>query len=172
MYSITKYTIAKNAVRAVYEFLSDLCGEYNNFRQWYYGTVVPSLTSGKRLIYVVIDNEAIVAVLILKNADEKKICTLRVAENYRHQGIASMLLNLAFRELQCTKPLITVSSYHIDEFKPLLEKKRVYSLCEISKLLQAGSHRICLQWLFVRKPRHLSLVAKCDIMNSKKEMML
>lgn len=122
MYSITKYTIAKNAVRAVYEFLSDLCGEYNNFRQWYYGTVAPGLASGKRLIYAVTDNETIIAVLILKNADEKKICTLRVAENYRHQGIASMLLNLAFRELQCTKPLITVSSYHIDEFKPLLEK--------------------------------------------------
>lgn len=122
MYSITKMCYSKKAIEATYEFLSDLCSEYNNFRQWYYGTVAPGLASGKRLIYAVTDNETIIAVLILKNADEKKICTLRVAENYRHQGIASMLLNLAFRELQCTKPLITVSSYHIDEFKPLLEK--------------------------------------------------
>lgn len=122
MYSITKMCYSKKDVEAVYLFLSDLCSEYSNFRQWYHDTVVPGLANGERLIYAVTDNEAIVAVLILKNADEKKICTLRVAENHRHQGIASMLLTLAFRELQCTKPLITVSSYHIDEFKPLLEK--------------------------------------------------
>lgn len=122
MYSITKMCNSKKDVEAVYLFLSDLCSEYSNFRQWYHDIVVSGLANGERLIYAVTDNEAIVAVLILKNADEKKICTLRVAENHRHQGIASMLLTLAFRELQCTKPLITVSSYHIDEFKPLLEK--------------------------------------------------
>ena len=122
MYSITKMCYSKKDVEAVYLFLSDLCSEYSNFRQWYHDTVVPGLANGERLIYAVTDNDAIVAVLILKYADEKKICTLRVAENHRHQGIASMLLTLAFRELQCTKPLITVSSYHIDEFKPLLEK--------------------------------------------------
>lgn len=122
MYSITKMCYSKKAIEATYEFLSDLCSEYNNFRQWYYGTVAPGLASGKRLIYAVTDNETIIAVLILKNADEKKICTLRVAENYRHQGIASMLLNLAFRELQCTNPLITVSSIHINEFEFLLKK--------------------------------------------------
>ena len=74
------------------------------------------------LIYAVMDNETVAAVLILKNADEKKICTLRVAENYRNQGIATALLKIAFKELQCAKPIITVSSYHIDEFKSLLEK--------------------------------------------------
>lgn len=82
MYSITKMCYSKKAIEATYEFLSDLCSEYNNFRQWYYGTVAPGLASGKRLIYAVTDNETIIAVLILKNADEKKICTLRVAENY------------------------------------------------------------------------------------------
>lgn len=123
MYSITKMYYSKNSVSAVYLFLSDLCGEYNNFRQWYYDTVVPGIASGERLIYTVTDNETIIAVLILKNTtDEKKICTLRVAENYRRQGIATMLLKIASRELQCTKPLITVSSYHIAKFESLLKK--------------------------------------------------
>lgn len=131
MYSITKMCNSKKDVEAVYLFLSDLCSEYSNFRQWYHDTVVPGLANGERLIYAVTDNEAIVAVLILKNADEKKICTLRVAENHRHQGIASMLLTLAFRELQCTKPLITVSSYHIDEFKPLLRKAGLFFMRNI-----------------------------------------
>lgn len=138
MYSVTKICYGENAVEAVYLFLNDLCGEYNNFRQWYYGTVVPSLTSGKRLIHVVIDNEAIVAVLILKNANEKKICTLRVAENYRHQGIATMLLKVAFRELQCTKPLITVSSYHIAEFESLLKKNGFVLFAEYPNYYKQG----------------------------------
>ena len=68
------------------------------------------------------DKQTNAAVLILKNTDEKKICTLRVAEDYRNQGIATALLKVAFKELQCARPIITVSSYHIDEFKSLLEK--------------------------------------------------
>lgn len=114
--------VEEQAITAVYEFLSGLCGEYSNFREWYYGKVIPGLASAERLIYVVMDNETIAAALILKNSDEKKICTLRVAENYRNQGIATALLKIAFKELQCAKPIITVSSYHIDEFKSLLEK--------------------------------------------------
>lgn len=114
--------VEEQAITVVYEFLSGLCGEYSNFREWYYKKVVPGLASKERLIYAVMDNETIAAVLILKNADEKKICTLRVAENYRNQGIATALLKTAFKELQCAKPIITVSSYHIDEFKSLLEK--------------------------------------------------
>ena len=114
--------VEEQAITAVYEFLSSLCGEYSDFIEWYYEKVVPGLASEERLIYAVMDNETIAAVLILKNTDEKKICTLRVAENYRNQGVATALLKIAFKELQCARPIITVSSYHIDEFKSLLEK--------------------------------------------------
>lgn len=110
------------AITAIYEFLHDLDNEYSNFSKWYYSTVVPGLASGNRIIYTVLDDEKIVAVLILKNSDEKKICTLRVAEHYRCQGIATKLLKIAHQALQCTNPLITVSSIHINEFEFLLKK--------------------------------------------------
>lgn len=51
MYSITKMCNSKKDVEAVYLFLSDLCSEYSNFRQWYHDTVVPGLANGERLIY-------------------------------------------------------------------------------------------------------------------------
>ena len=101
-------------ITAIYEFLHDLDNEYSNFSKWYYSTVVPGLASENLIIYTVLDDGKIVAVLILKDADEKKICTLRVAEHYRCQGIAT--------KLQCTNPLITVSSIHINEFEFLLKK--------------------------------------------------
>lgn len=87
-----------------------------------YSTVVPGLASENRIIYTVLDDGKIVAVLILKDSDEKKICTLRVAEHYRCQGIATKLLKIAHQALQCTNPLITVSSIHINEFEFLLKK--------------------------------------------------
>lgn len=110
------------AITAAYKFLCGLCYEYSNFNKWYYDTVVPGLASGERLIYAVTDSRKIVAILILKNASEKKICTLSVAEDYRKQGIATELLRVACSELQCSTPLITVSSYHIAEFESLLKK--------------------------------------------------
>ena len=100
-------------ITAIYEFLHDLDNEYSNFSKWYYSTVVPGLASENRIIYTVLDDGKIVAVLILKDADEKKICTLRVAEHYRCQGIATKLLKIAHQALQCTNPLITrfINSY-------------------------------------------------------------
>lgn len=82
-------------ITAIYEFLHDLDNEYSNFSKWYYSTVVPELASENRIIYTVLDDGKIVAVLILKDSDEKKICT---------------------------NPLITVSSIHINEFEFLLKK--------------------------------------------------
>lgn len=110
------------AIMAVYKFLSGLRYKYNDFRKWYYDTVIPGLDSGERLIYAVTDDGKIVAILILKSASEKKICTLRVAEDYRNQGIATELLKIACQKLRCSTPLITVSSYHIAEFESLLKK--------------------------------------------------
>lgn len=89
------------------------------------GTIVQSFPDWQvknRIIYTVLDDGKIVAVLILKDSDEKKICTLRVAEHYRCQGIATKLLKIAHQALQCTNPLITVSSIHINEFEFLLKK--------------------------------------------------
>lgn len=57
MYSITKMCNSKKDVEAVYLFLSDLCSEYSNFRQWYHDTVVPGLANGERLIYAVTDSQ-------------------------------------------------------------------------------------------------------------------
>lgn len=106
----------------VFNFLSDLQNEYSDFKQWFDTKVIAGLPQKTRIVYAVKDDDVIVAVLILKIAEEKKICTLRVAKNYRRQGLASWLLKIAFQELHCINPIITVSSYHIKEFAPFLRK--------------------------------------------------
>lgn len=52
-------------ITAIYEFLHDLDNEYSNFSKWYYSTVVPELASENRIIYTVLDDGKIVAVLIV-----------------------------------------------------------------------------------------------------------
>lgn len=125
-------------ITAIYEFLHDLDNEYSNFSKWYYSTVVPGLASENRIIYTVLDDGKMVAVLILKDADEKKICTLRVAEGYRNQGIATNLLKIACQELRCAAPLITVSSYHIAEFESLLKKNGFILYAEYPNYYKQG----------------------------------
>lgn len=62
-------------------------------------------------------------IAILKNTNrEKKICTFRVFPKYREQGIGSMLLNICFKYLGTTKPLISISSLSRDAFTHIIEK--------------------------------------------------
>ena len=112
----------KNIIDRVFNSLQHLSNEYTDFEQWFFCKVIPGLKDGSRKIYAVVDAQAIAGVLILKDSGEKKICTLRVSEAYRNQGIGTKLLKQAFKELKTAKPIITVSSLHLHEFMHLLSK--------------------------------------------------
>lgn len=112
----------KKMINSVFRSVKDLEEEYPNFKNWYYQSVVPGLIDGTRNIFAVVCNGEIVAIMILKNAEEKKICTLRVSKNYRNLGICSKLLKIAFKELQTAMPIITVSDKHKYEFENVLNR--------------------------------------------------
>ena len=106
----------------VYSELSRLVQEYPSFEDWFFCKVVPGLNLGTRRIITVQDEDAIKAILIMKDSDEKKICTLRVAERYRNNGLGTFLLDYARQELKTNWPIITVSNNHIREFSRLFDK--------------------------------------------------
>ncbi|VEG71520.1 ribosomal-protein-alanine acetyltransferase [[Pasteurella] aerogenes] len=94
-------------------------------------------TPNQREIFLVITNEGailkIIAILIVKNKDEeKKICTIRVDERYRKQGIGTALFAKAFEYLDTRMPLITVSEECCPCLKYLLNK---YNFKETSRRL-------------------------------------
>lgn len=107
------------AIERVYEMLSPLEKEYPDFEHWFYATIVPGLRVGSRKIFVASFSDEIAGVLILKDANEKKICTLRVLPEYRRMGVGRQLMQRAVQILNIDRPLITVSDMHLDEFKPL-----------------------------------------------------
>jgi len=121
--------------KRIRKFLTGLECNYPFFHEWL-GRVFVLTDTPERTIVVCEKEGQIAGLVILKDAaDEKKICTFRVAPWARHQGIGTFLLKESRRILRERFPLITVSDEHLDEFKHFLPSffysyKRRLSLCE------------------------------------------
>ena len=114
-------------------------------------------SSDKRRIILAIDGDFfhILGVAIIKNtSQEKKICTLRVLREYQGQGIGSILLGRAIKELQDPRPLITVSELQIDIFKPFLEKYGFSLKDKVKSLYRVGKY----EYFFNKKYEHTAVL--------------
>jgi len=105
----------------IYTELKCLENEYPGFSEWFNTKVVPGLGK-KRDICIAKNGDKIAGVLITKNDEEKKICTLRVSDAFRKHGIGDILVGQSFKILNTTSPIITISEKHIEEFKGLLDR--------------------------------------------------
>ena len=103
-------------------FLRDLSCDYPFFEEWLEHSF-SSVSKGERTIVVCEAIDQIAGVAILKDTKaEKKICTIRVAQKFRRQGIGTMLLIKSREVLMDKFPLITVSDDHINEFRHFLSR--------------------------------------------------
>ena len=107
-------------------FLRDLA--YPNIDIWY-NKVIKEINdnSKNREMFICLSNEDdslyISGLMILKNTcDEKKICTLRVKDNYQNRGIGSRFIQDAFNFLGTEKPLITVPEESVGVFSKIFNK--------------------------------------------------
>ena len=58
--------------------------------------------------------------ILKKDKIESKICTLMISEEYQKKGYSKDLLEMSFEYLGTDKPLITIPSNRIDEFKSII----------------------------------------------------
>lgn len=127
-----------------YRFLHDLNREYPAFRSWYLGKVVVGVFGKSREVLYCREQGRLVAVSILKNhPKEKKICTLRVHDNFKRMGLGSALLRESCEVLNCQKPLITVSESKIAEFKDFLSMNGFNLVETCSDYYVQGSKEYC-----------------------------
>ena len=127
------YTIAEigeKSIHRIYSYLSDLTNIYPNFKEWYYDVVFPEVKQrkGNREIIVCLsntnteENVVLSGIAILKSSpEEKKICAIRILENYRDKGIGKELFEACFEFLGTKKPLITVASPHKRMFEKYID---------------------------------------------------
>lgn len=114
-------------IETFFQYINFLDKDYPNFRSWYFDKVVPGIRTKEREILVCfVENDDCCdfgGIAILKNAEnEKKICTLRVAPEYKGNGVGYALFEKSFELLETKKPLFTVSSEKVDMFLKHINK--------------------------------------------------
>ncbi len=104
---------SKSDLIFVRDSLNDLRNYYNNFNDWFDKKVL----SGNRFVFVAYDKENFAGCLILKkDENEKKICTLFVREENRFDHIGGDFLQIAYDTLQTDKLPISISDEVKEEF--------------------------------------------------------
>ncbi|EGO0810624.1 GNAT family N-acetyltransferase, partial [Campylobacter lari] len=109
--------IKKDEVYLLYHYLKEAKAYYPNFDIWYYTNVVPSINNGSKQIITISENNVIKGISIVKLQDEKKLCTLKVMDNYQNKGIGIRLFEKSFEILKTTKPLLSVSEEKLPVFE-------------------------------------------------------
>ena len=114
----------KNFSKAVNEIY--LLTDYNNkqyqeYLKWYYTKNIPRVLNGTGDIIFYLDGLSVAGLSILKkDLEESKICTLLINEEYRKKGYSKELLESSFDYLGTDKPLITIPSNRVEEFKKII----------------------------------------------------
>lgn len=106
----------------IFKFLERLVFEYYGFQSWYQALFADDIElKYNREIIICEDQFSIAGVAIIKNTlDEKKICTLRVAQKFQHRGIGHNLVEICMQQLNTDKPMITLHKNKLNQFEKLL----------------------------------------------------
>jgi hypothetical protein len=100
----------------IYSRLNSAEQYYPSFKSWYYNTVVSEILNNKRDFIFESRNDKIVGLSLIKY-EEKKLCTLKVFEEYQNKGYGLKLFEKSFEALDTDKPFLTVSEEKYIEFK-------------------------------------------------------
>ncbi len=96
---------------------------YPGFADWL-NKVILELTEGMRSIVLAKFQHKIVAVNILKHHEqENKLCTFWVNPEFRHQHIASAMLDMSLHLFHGKAPLISIPEVRLNEFKFLIRQR-------------------------------------------------
>lgn len=99
--------------KKIRKFLSESVHIYEDIGNWWDRTVTPGLYRGDRVCNVVLDGDVVAGISIGKrHAKSSKLCTLKVGDNYRSNGLGTELLTLSTRQLVssgCKRVHFTVS---------------------------------------------------------------
>lgn len=95
--------------------------QYQDYLKWYYTKNIPRVLNGTGDIIFYLDGLTVAGLSILKkDLEEAKICTLMINEEYRKKGYSKELLESSFEYLGTDKPVITIPTNRIEEFKSII----------------------------------------------------
>ena len=135
-------------VTEAFEFLLPISESYPNFHLWFEKRVVSGLASGTRKLFIHRRDGKIVALGIAKKtAMEKKVCTVRVAPEFKGSGLGIKIFKEAMLWLETNKPHLTVSEEKYPEFERIFKFFGFKLTSTINGLYQQGK----VEYLFNEK---------------------
>ena len=118
-FSLDEFKLISNDI---YLNLHHIKRQYRGLDYWF-EKVLKEIDGIKREIIFIRDKENIKGFIILKNTiEEKKICGIYVKEEFRNNGVGSLLIEEGLKFLKEKKPIITIPLYNLDSFKVFIEK--------------------------------------------------
>jgi predicted transcriptional regulator/ribosomal protein S18 acetylase RimI-like enzyme len=160
------------------DFLLESSALYPEIGHWWKNRVCPTIEHGKRIVLVVDSGRSLEGLFIGKIGESAKLCTLRLRESVRNQGIGRVLVAEGLRHLLRSEPSrfhVTVSEGAEEGCAPLFEsigfrriavqKNRylpgvdefIYS-CEKDEIVEAVNNELSLgmeRTLFGAHPRQM-----------------
>jgi ribosomal protein S18 acetylase RimI-like enzyme len=103
---------------SVYNRLKNAKQFYPEFQDWYYSKVIPDILNNEREFIFENRDDKIVGLSLIKY-EEKKLCTLKVFEEYQNNGFGLKLFEKSFEKLNTNKPFLTVSEENYNQFKKI-----------------------------------------------------
>lgn len=135
--------LSSNDVFVAWKFLHDLDLYYPNFEFWFFNKVLPGIATGRRKILIKKSCDQVIAVAILKkHIEETKICTFRVLEDVKGNGVGTELMLESLEWLQCSKPLITVNEENAPDLERFLRKFHFQKSATINSLYRPKKKEI------------------------------
>lgn len=113
--------------------LGGLENYYPDFGYWFVNKCVPGIVIGKDTLIVAREHEQIVGVAIGKKAEETKLRCVRVLPQYQNKGVGLHLIDRTLKELDCDKPLVTVSEEMIHDFSRPFINRYNFDLSQVEK---------------------------------------
>lgn len=111
-----------NAEARALTFLLPLSEDYPGIARWFVQKVVPGVRQGTRLLLPVERDGVMVGLGIAKQeADERKICTVRVAPSHAGRGIGVRLFDGLLKWLDDDRPHLTVSAAKLPQFERIFD---------------------------------------------------
>lgn len=104
----------------IYDFLSGLNRGYPGFKGWYNRLFSENnLKSGREIAFIIAEGQIIAASIWKNSEEEKKICTLKVADSFRSQGLGRVLMEAGFAWLETETPFFSLDSEQEIQFSNL-----------------------------------------------------
>lgn len=126
---------ASQVLSQVHPFLASLDRYYPDISSWFARSFSTGLANGKNVLLAARAGDGGLAGVALgkKTGDEVKMQCVRVADPLGNAGLGIVLMDRMMQELECEKPLATVSEEMLHQYSRVFVKRYGFSLDDVVK---------------------------------------